>query len=71
MNLSDSIAVLANHEAFANYLNYIKGMREQAIADMHNLSTDGLQQISGRILAYNDILAMSDSERVFRIHRKD
>jgi hypothetical protein len=45
-------------------------MREQSIADMHNVNTDALQQISGRILAYNDILAMSESERVFRIHKE-
>lgn len=71
MNLNDAIAALSNHEAFAVYLAYIKGMREQGIADMHNAPTEALQQISGRILAYNDILAMSDSERVFRIHKKD
>ena len=61
--------MLANHEAFAIYLRNVKQMREQAIADMHNVNTDALQQISGRILAYNDILAMSESERVFRIHK--
>ena len=45
-------------------------MREQAIADMHNVNTETLQQISGRILAYNDILFMSESDRVFRIHKE-
>lgn len=71
MNLNEAVSALANYEAFSVYLAYIKGMREQGIADMHAAPTETLQQISGRILAYNDILAMSDSDRVFRIHRKD
>lgn len=71
MNLNEAISALANHEAFSVYLSYIKGMREQGISDLHNAPTETLQQISGRILAYNDILAMSDSERVIRIHRRD
>jgi hypothetical protein len=69
MNLQDSVNMLANYEAFAIYLRNVKQMREQAIADMHNVNTDALQQISGRILAYNDILSMSESDRVFRIHK--
>lgn len=71
MTLNDAVKMLANHEAFAIYLENVKQMREQSIADMHNVSTDALQQISGRILAYNDILAMSEFDRVFRIHQKD
>ena len=70
MNLQDSVNMLANYEAFAVYLKNVKQMREQAIADMHNVNTDALQQISGRILAYNDILSMSESDRVFRIHKE-
>jgi len=70
MNLQESVNMLANHESFSVYLQNVKQMREQAIADMHNVNTDALQQISGRILAYNDILAMSESERVFRIHKE-
>jgi hypothetical protein len=70
MTLNDAIKMLANHEAFAVYLQNVRQMREQAIADMHNVNTDALQQISGRILAYNDILSMSESDRVFRIHKE-
>jgi hypothetical protein len=70
MNLNDAVKALANHESFAVYLQNVKQMREQAIADMHNVNTDALQQISGRILAYNDILCMSESDRVFRIHKE-
>jgi len=70
MNLQDSVNMLANYEAFAIYLKNVKQMREQAITDMHNVNTDALQQISGRILAYNDILSMSESDRVFRIHKE-
>jgi len=70
MNLQDSVNMLANYEAFAVYLKNVKQMREQAIADMHNVNTDALQQISGRILAYNDILSMSESDRVFRLHKE-
>jgi hypothetical protein len=70
MNLNDAIKALANHESFSVYLQNVKQMREQAIADMHNVNTDALQQISGRILAYNDILSMSESDRVFRIHKE-
>jgi hypothetical protein len=70
MNLNDAVKALANHESFSVYLQNVKQMREQAIADMHNVNTDALQQISGRILAYNDILSMSESDRVFRIHKE-
>jgi len=70
MNLNDAVKALANHESFAVYLQNVKQMREQTIADMHNVNTETLQQISGRILAYNDILSMSESDRVFRIHKE-
>jgi len=70
MNLNDAVKALANHESFSVYLQNVKQMREQAIADMHNVNTETLQQISGRILAYNDILSMSESDRVFRIHKE-
>ena len=70
MNLNDAVKTLANHESFSVYLQNVKQMREQAIADMHNVNTETLQQISGRILAYNDILSMSESDRVFRIHKE-
>ena len=55
--MEEDIKTLANYEAFARFIS-IEIAREEVIADMANSSTEGIQQLSGRILAYDDILKM-------------
>ena len=54
--MEEDIKTLANYEAFARFIYSIEAAREEVIADMANSSTEGIQQLSGRILAYDDIL---------------
>lgn len=67
--LQKDIEQLSNYEAFARVLECIRRMREDRITELHDVGTDRLQQISGRILAYDDILAMCQAENVLQRHR--
>lgn len=60
--LSENIKVLQNHEAFGGFVESIVQMREEAIKDMHSRGSEQLQQISGRILAIDEILEMCNVE---------
>ena len=56
--MEEDIKTLTNYEAFARFIYSIEAAREEVIADMANSSTEVIQQLSGRILAYDDILKM-------------
>lgn len=56
--LSEDIKTLQNHEAFGGFVNSVSQMREDAIKEMHSCTVEHLQQISGQILAYDEILEM-------------
>ena len=56
--MEEDIKTLANYEAFARFIYSIEIAREEVIADLAHASTEGIQQLSGRILAYDDILKM-------------
>ena len=58
--------MLGNQEAFARFINYIANLREEEIARLHEANTEKLQQISGRILAYDELLRMVDWEAMQR-----
>lgn len=58
IDLESSIQALSHHESFAYFMFTIKSMREQAISEMSGASTEQIQQISGNILAYDEILEM-------------
>lgn len=60
---------LSNYEAFARLLECIRNMREDRIREMHDVGTDRLQQVSGRILAYDDVLFMCSADKVLQRHR--
>ena len=47
---------LHNSEDFLTFLNYVAISREWCIGQMHDVSTDRLQQLSGRILALDEVL---------------
>jgi hypothetical protein len=60
MNLEKDLRSLSNHEHFARLLKVIAELREETIEELHNASNEQIQQISGRILTYDQILQMCD-----------
>jgi len=60
MNLETDLIYLGNHEHFARFLQVIAELREETIEELHNASNEQIQQISGRILTYDQILQMCD-----------
>lgn len=68
--MEEDIKTLSNHEAFARFVQSIEAAREEVITDMAGSSTDEIQQLSGRILAYDDILKMVDWNTLRRRHQE-
>tara|TARA_Y200000002_G_scaffold153026_1_gene126542 strand:- start:840 stop:1061 length:222 start_codon:yes stop_codon:yes gene_type:complete len=60
MTLQEAIEALSHHESFGVFIQTILDLREEAIESLHDASSDNIQQISGRILTYDQILQMSD-----------
>ena len=47
---------LSHNETFVDFLEEIHGTRESLIQQLHDMSADRIQQISGRILQCDEIL---------------
>lgn len=60
MTLQEAIETLSHHESFGIFIQTISDLREESIESLHNATSDNIQQISGRILTYDQILQMSD-----------
>jgi hypothetical protein len=60
MNIEDDLKALSHHEHFARFIQLISILREECIAEMHEASVEKLQQLSGRIITYDQILQMVD-----------
>lgn len=60
MSIQKDISTLHNYESFARFMKLIHGLREEAISELHEAPVDRMQQISGRIITYDQILQMSD-----------
>ena len=60
MSLETDLQALSNHEHFARFLQVISDLREETIEELHNASNEQIQQISGRILTYDQVLQMCD-----------
>jgi hypothetical protein len=69
MSLDKDIEALSNYEHFARFIKVIEQLREECIADMHEASTDQLQQIAGRILSYDQLLQMVDWNKIQKRHK--
>ena len=54
--------MLQNHETFARLVSEIVKMREECIAEMHSADIEKLSQISGRILAYDEIIGLCGAD---------
>lgn len=60
MSLEKDLQSLGNHEHFARFLKVVSELREETIEELHNASNEQIQQISGRILTYDQVLQMCD-----------
>ena len=64
MTLQENLAYLGNFKQFGAFLSTIKSLREASIAEMASASTERLQQISGQIIAFDEILRLADAETI-------
>ena len=60
MTIQDDIKTLQNHESFARFIEMVHHLREECLSELHNASADQMQQISGRIITYDQLLQMTD-----------
>ena len=60
MSLEKDLQSLGNHEHFARFVKVVSELREETIEELHKASNEQIQQISGRILTYDQILQMCD-----------
>mgnify|MGYP003110195545 CR=1 FL=1 len=68
-NVQQDIDTLSNYEAFARFMSLILTMREECIEELHLANSDNIQQISGRLLSYDQILHMVDYDSLIEKHR--
>ena len=66
MQLQDTLNVLQNHEAFAGLVREVVTMREDCIKELHSADIDRLSQISGKILAYDEIIAICNWDSLIK-----
>jgi hypothetical protein len=66
MDLEQSLQSLANHESFYTFINTIHQLREESIGELYKADYDNLHQVSGKILAYDQLLQMADYETLKR-----
>ncbi len=62
MTLQEDLNVLMQHEAFAGLIKEVIRMREDSIRELQSAEIDRLAQVSGKILAYDEIIGMCDWE---------
>jgi hypothetical protein len=60
VSIEKDIKALHNYEHFARFISVINDLREQSIGELSDATTDNIQQISGRIIAFDDMLQLSD-----------
>ena len=69
MTLEKAVEHLANYKEFAFLSTVIKSLREECIGEMHSADTSALQQLSGRIISYDQILQIIDHENLEKRHK--
>lgn len=65
-----TIPFLQNYKEFANFLAFIVQERELWIGALSDAPVDKISQISGRILAYDQIIQATDAHRIIRLHER-
>ena len=68
MNIQDDIKTLYNYEAFARFIKLIHNLREEAIEELHEASNETIQQVSGRIITYDQVLQLVNWEELVKRH---
>ena len=66
ITLEEAIQTLEHHESFGAFILNIHQLREEAIAELHKANYEDLHQVSGKILAYDQILQLSNFENIKR-----
>lgn len=64
ISIQEDIKALQSYESFARFINLIHSLREETISELHEAPSDNMQQISGRIISYDQILQMCDWEKL-------
>ena len=64
MIAEDKIDHLSHIDAFIEFLDEIKDRRDLAIGMMADKGTEGIQQLSGRILEADDILSLGGYAKI-------
>ena len=62
MTLVEDLENMQRHESFARIVQEIGEMREDCIKELSAASTEHVQQISGKLIAYDDILSLLGSK---------
>ena len=71
MNIQDDIKTLYNYEAFARFMKMVHQLREESIEELHEATSDNIQQISGRIITYDQLLQLVNCEELRNRHREN
>ena len=71
MNNQDDIKTLYNYEAFARFIKMVHQLREESIEELHEATSDNIQQISGRIITYDQLLQLVNWEELRNRHREN
>ena len=71
MNIQDDIKTLYNYEAFARFMKMVHQLREETIEELHEAPSDNIQQISGRIITYDQLLQLVNWEELRNRHREN
>tara|TARA_S200002703_G_scaffold77634_1_gene66940 strand:- start:240 stop:455 length:216 start_codon:yes stop_codon:yes gene_type:complete len=58
MNLQEALETLGHHESFAALVKEIVQMREDSIQELQSADIDKISQVSGKILAYDEIISL-------------
>ena len=68
MQIQDDIQALHNYEAFARFIKMVHELREETIAELHESTSDNIQQVSGRIITYDQILQLVNWQELSQKH---
>jgi hypothetical protein len=68
MQIQEDIKTLYNYEAFARFIKLIHNLREEAIEELHEASNETIQQVSGRIITYDQVLQLVNWEELVKRH---
>ena len=68
MQIQDDIQTLHNYEAFARFIKMLYELREETIAELHEATSDNIQQVSGRIITYDQVLQLVNWQELSQKH---